>query len=107
MFDKHHTLIGKNFERKADPILSEPVPEMPWTVALRPDASISLSSPTAKPNAALQNSALPAIGAYSLSKALETMMLSACNIGLVKDYIFMGSDSDGIHNYQVEVKNTM
>lgn len=71
------TLMGKNLERKAEPILREPVPEMPCTVTLRPASTTGLLSPSAKPMADLQNSALPEMGAYSLSRAFEAMIDSA------------------------------
>jgi len=66
---KSLTLIGKNLDRKAEPILRDPVPDIPWTVTFLPDAITALSSPMASPMADLQNSALPEMGAYSLSRA--------------------------------------
>jgi hypothetical protein len=60
-------LPGKSFTMKAAAILRNPVPEIPCNVPCRPFFIYSLSSPWAKWNDRLQNCALSAIEAYSLS----------------------------------------
>lgn len=47
--------------------LGQPVPERVWTVAMRPSAMESDSSPSAKVCESVEKGCKPAIGKYSLS----------------------------------------
>lgn len=74
---KYTSLLGPNAFKNAAPIRNAPVPEIDWTVATFDGTGSFGFSFNAKAAASLQNSALPAIGRYSLSRFLLLMFCSA------------------------------
>ena len=79
-----HLLRGKCLEINSAPILKEPVPEMPWTVTLRPSFTTGELSPNASFAASLQKSPSPPIGAYLSSRVkrngkAQLIKLTECN----------------------------